>query len=357
VGDLGLRGFKGLLGACSRLLGREPFDALFVTIYPTYTALLGPVLKRKFGIPFALDYQDPWVGAWGVTVGSGPDGRPDVKSRLTRVLGLRLEPRVLRAADAVTAVSPGICEHLMNRYPWLQGTPCAAIPVGGDPADFDRMREQVTTNRYFDPSDGQIHLCHVGTLPPLGFETLRAVLAAVALLRERRPALYRRLRLHFIGGSGQPEDGAPERVRPLAREFGVDKLITEIPRRVEYLEALAIQADATALLMVGSTEPHYAASRLYPALFARRPILAVYHEASSVVATLRRTARPPSARLVVYDDTRRAGARVEAVYEELLALIERPSYEERAVVMESAKEYSSESLAGRLVAVLDKLGR
>ena len=87
LGDLGLRSFTGLRRACRSLLARERFDALFITIYPTYPALLGPMLKRRFAIPFVLDYQDPWVGAWGRTVGGGADGRPDWKSRASRQIG------------------------------------------------------------------------------------------------------------------------------------------------------------------------------------------------------------------------------------------------------------------------------
>src|SRR5688572_16791902 len=48
VGDLGLRAFTGLRRACRALLAEETFDALFITIYPAYPALLGPALKRRF---------------------------------------------------------------------------------------------------------------------------------------------------------------------------------------------------------------------------------------------------------------------------------------------------------------------
>ena len=44
LGDLGLRAFTGLRHACRTLLSAERFDALFVTIYPVYPALLGPAL-------------------------------------------------------------------------------------------------------------------------------------------------------------------------------------------------------------------------------------------------------------------------------------------------------------------------
>ena len=354
VGDLGIRAFTGLRDACAGLLEREPFDVVFITIFPTYPALLGPVFKRRFGVPFVLDYADPWVGAWGETVGSGPDGRPDVKSRLTRALARRLEPKVVRAAGALTAVSAATYEQVRTRHPELARLPCLAIPYGGEPADFARLRQRPRSNRYFTPADGNAHISYVGTLLPLGFETLRAVLRAVRRLAERRPGLYRRLRLRFFGTSNQTAPDAPARVLPVARELGVEGCVTEIAPRIDYLDALTVQIDATGILMMGSSEPHYTASKLYPGLLAERPILAVYHEASSVVEILRRAARPPAARLVTYDDTRRAESRAEAIYEELRALIENPIYDRRAVDPVVMSEYSAETLAGKLAAVLEQ---
>src|SRR6185295_2463841 len=203
LGDLGLRALAGLRHAAKELLSCERFDALFITVYPTYPAVLGPRLKRRFGIPFILDYQDPWVGAWGKTVGGGANGAPDLKSRLTRALATRLEPRVTRAADALTAVSQQTLEDILVRNPALRGTPCEEIPLGGEAADFQYLRGHPRQNPYFDRADGSVHLGYVGTLLPLGMETLTAVLKAVRLLRVRRPALYARLRVHFVGTSNQ----------------------------------------------------------------------------------------------------------------------------------------------------------
>ena len=92
VGDVGLRAMRGLWTTACALMTHERFDALFITIYPTYPALLGPLLKRRFGVPFVLDVQDPWVGSWGSTVGPGANDAPDVKSRVSRALARRLEP-------------------------------------------------------------------------------------------------------------------------------------------------------------------------------------------------------------------------------------------------------------------------
>jgi Glycosyltransferase Family 4 len=356
VGDLGLRAFAGLGRACAELLRRERFDALFVTIYPTYPALLGPVLKRRFRVPFVLDYQDPWVGAWGRRVGGGPDGGPDIKSRLARALAVRLEPRAVRAADAITAVSSLTCTELRGRYPELADTPCVPIAIGSEPADFDHLRRRPRPNPYFDARDGRIHLCYVGTVLPLGFETLRAVLAAVARLGERRPELYGRLRLHFFGTSNLRAPGARARVLPLARELGVGDRVTEMPARIDYLDALTVQLDASAILILGSSERHYTASKLGPALLAGRPILAVFHDESALVGVLRRVARPPAARLVTYTDRERAGSRVEAIAAAIASVAEDPVYEAGAVDARAMQEVSAEALTGTLAAVLARVG-
>jgi len=131
--------------------------------------------------------------------------------------------------------------------------------------------------------------------------------------------------------------------------------VSEMPPRLDYLDALRVQSQATALLLLGSSERHYTASKLYPALLAERPILAVYHEASTVVEVLRRAAQPPAARLVTYGDVDRAASQVEAVYEALAALVRNPVFDPAAVSLEVIGEYSARSLAGRLATILDRV--
>lgn len=290
IGDLGLRAYGGLLRACRTLLRRETFDVLFITIYPTYPAGIGPMLKRQHRLPFVLDYQDPWVGAWGRDVGGGSGGRPDLKSRVTRAVALRMEPYVVRAADGITAVSAETYEDVLRRVRDAKPRACAAIPIGYDAADLARLRERPRRNTWFDQDDGCVHVCYVGTLLPTGIEVLRAVFAGLARLRDARPELYRRLRLHFLGTSNQRDESAPARVQPIADEMGVAAAVREVPPRLDYLDALNVQLQAHAILLIGSMEPHYTASKVFPALLSGRPILAVYHARSSVVDIL--TGRP-----------------------------------------------------------------
>ena len=324
VGDLGLRAFAGLRRACRSLLSRDAFDALFITVYPVYPALLGPQLKAEFGIPFVLDYQDPWVGEWGKSVGGGADGSPDWKSRMSRRLGQWLEPRAVQAADALVAVSQGTIDGIVDRIPSASQVPHDVIPVGFEPQDFECLRAHPRASGVFDAGDGLVHLCYVGTLLPTGVDTLRLLLTGLARLREMNPVAAR-LRLHFFGTSNQ---SSADRLRamPVAAECGVADLVTENPGRLDYFDALGALVQADAILLLGSSETHYTASKLGPALLARRPVLALYNEASSVVSMLAASGREPSVRLVTYGRDVLTEARVTEVAGHLEALARGQGY-------------------------------
>jgi hypothetical protein len=344
VGDLGVRAFRGLWRGASALLAAEQFDAVFITIYPSYPALLGPLLKRHFTFAFVLDYQDPWVGEWGRTAGPLPGGRPDLKSRFSRFVATHLEPYALTAADAVTAVSRATYEQALERTPAARPCGCAELPIGWDHRDLEFAGDGPRTF----PDDGRVHLSYVGTLLPTGFDTLRAVLRAVASLRAGNPAAGR-LRLHFFGTSNQRTDSLP-RVLPVAAEYGLTGIVTEHAPRLDYFEALRVLRDSTAVLLMGGRERHYTPSKVFPALLARRPVFAVMHEASNASDLLRRIGRAPTVRVVTYGDEM-PQARVDAIASELSALLAHPCYETAALDEHVLEPTSANSLAGQLAEV------
>jgi hypothetical protein len=352
LGDLGLRAFTGLRRECRRLLARERFDALFITIYPTYPALLGPALKSEFGVPFVLDYQDPWVGAWGQSVGGATNGSPDLKSRVSRVLGTWLEPRAVAGADALVAVSQGTLDGVTARMPAAARLPQEVVPLGFEASDFVSVMERPAVS-HFDAADGLVHLCYVGTLLPTGISTVRLLLRALDRAR-RDDAAARRLRLHFFGTSNQSASNA-FRVLPIAQECGVEDAVTEVPGRLDYLDALTVLTQASAILLVGSSERHYTASKLYPALLARRPILALFHEASSVVSILRSAGSEPTVRVVTYGDEATLDRRVVDVACHLRALAASSSYDPADVALDRADQFSARSLARRLAGLFDRV--
>lgn len=362
LGDLGLRALTGLRRAANELLSSERFDALFITLYPTYPAVLGPRLKRRFGVPFVLDYQDPWVGAWGRDVGGAANGTPDLKSRVTRAIAEHLEPRVVRQADALTAVSARTYEDVLARVPDARPRACASIPLGFEEHDLEALREAPRSNACFDPHDGLVHVCYVGTVLPTGREVLSATLAAVRQLRDETPAIYQRLRLHFLGSSNQRDSAALPRVLPIARELGVADIVREVPPRLDYLDALNVQMDASALLLLGSAEPHYTPSKVFPALLAGRPIIAVYHEESSALDVLR--APGVNASVIAFGEAAPPRVRIGAIRDALADIVRGAGGCSRAESGRTAgagsqplhdrlRPWSAHALGERLAGVLD----
>ena len=357
IGDLGLRAFEGLWREATQLVAREAIDAVFITIYPTYPGLLGPLLKRRFNVPFALDYQDPWVGEWGRTVGAGNGSAPDAKSRTSRWLAVHLEPIALRAADAVTAVSTATYEQALERHGIARPRASAELPIGWDERDVEFLRRRARRSPLlFARGDGLVHVAYVGTLLPTGLDTLRAVCAGWSRWRGHDPAAAGRLRMHFIGTSNQRSGGAA-RVLPIAQEFDLAGFVTEHPDRLDYFDALQTLDDADAVLIMGSSEPHYTPSKLYPAMASGRPMLAIYHASSTATGLLRRFGRAPAVRLITYDDGSPAGAHVDQIATQLCELVRAPRYDATDVDRRALDDVSAPALAARLAGVLERIAR
>jgi hypothetical protein len=62
--------------------------------------------------------------------------------------------------------------------------------------------------------------------------------------------------------------------------------VREYPERHPYLEVLATLAASDGIVVVGSTEPHYSPSKIFQAVLARRPLLALLHRTSAATELL-----------------------------------------------------------------------
>lgn len=275
LGDLAIRSLYQTSRKIDRLMTESRPRVVFVTGPPFYHMLLASRIKRKFGVPVILDFQDPWVSAYGAR-------RPKwSKEGMTHRLAVALEPHALRSADYITSVSDRQNLEMAARYEWLDRSRMAAIPIGGDPDDFDALRAQPLENPQVRLDRAKINLSYVGTFLPRAEPLVRHLFRALSRLREMEPELAARVHLNFIGTSNQPNNQNSFRVIPIAAEEGVADLVSETPQRVAFLESLSVLANSNGLLLIGSDEPHYTASKIYPALMSGRPYLSLFHKASS----------------------------------------------------------------------------
>ncbi len=272
AGDIGLRGYFHLRAAVAKEMNRIRVDAVLITGSPYYPMLMAGWIKRHWNVPVVLDFQDPWISHVGA------DEPRWSKADISHRLAVALEPRAVRNAAFITSVSKRQNDEMAARYPWLDRTRMADIPIGGDPEDFEALRAGA---KHDQAETHCITFSYVGTALPRSGPLLRVLFRSLACLRTHNPDLAARLHFRFVGTSNQPNDATTFRVRPLAESEGVADLVTEEPTRVPFLDALRILATTDVVLMIGSDEPHYTASKIYPALMSGRPFLSIFHQMSS----------------------------------------------------------------------------
>lgn len=286
LGSVEARCFQPLSRAGSGLLRSRQFDAVYFSTTAFGSFRLGPLWKRRHGVPFFLDYQDPWVNDHYRRHPEIPPPGGRFKYALADRLSRFHEPRVLLHASGYTAVSAAYPAELQERYPFASSIPSLVLPFPGSDLDFENLDFFSTSQLPFNPQDGLIHWVSIGR----GGADLHVALSGLfeAIRRHAPTELRRRLRLHFFGTSYAPAGRGKPSITPLAQRYGLADLVEERTDRLPLSLSLACLKAADGLLVLGSNDPAYTASKLYPYLLARRPLLAIMHRQSSVLEVLRR---------------------------------------------------------------------
>lgn len=314
IGDLGIRSFWFHYRAVARLAREERIDLIYIPIPPNYSALLGPLLKRRLGIPYVIDFIDPWVHP--IT----EDEMKSWKARASHWLAQRLEPIAVGSADGITGVAEGYYAGVLERHPHLRAVPQAGIPYGADPDDHAYVQRTQRPSRVLNELhlSGSLVFAYAGAMLPRAVETLRILFEGCRRLRDHRPELAARLRLLFVGTGNKIGAGSTSVIAQLAAEAGISDLVREVGERQPYLEVLALLGSAQAVMVIGSTERHYTASKIFQAMHSQRPILALFHRESSAAEML---SQVPAVELITFgsdDELRSQGPAIAAAMERLL---------------------------------------
>lgn len=283
VGDIGIRSLGHHASALSAATRKGRVQATVLFGPPWFSFVLGPLMRRRFGTPYIVDYIDPWISDW-----TASHAFPS-KAWFYHRAAAAIEPRVLRSAAHVTAVSDGILAGLRDRYPWLEQTRMSAMPYGAEPDDIDASRRFHVDPPDFRAGGDEVTICFTGAVQPKGRELLGPVLRAIGDIRDSRAPLATRLRLRAYGTSNLTWGHERHAVMSVARELGVEACVSELPERVPYLQAMAVLRACTIVLVMGSVDQYYHASKLYPAILSGRPILALCHADSSIKTVMDET--------------------------------------------------------------------
>jgi hypothetical protein len=343
IGDIGIRSFWWHYQKLCDLASKELIDLVYIPIPPNYSALLGYLIFRRFRIPYAIDYIDPWVHPW-----PGCE-RLFSKAWFAYQLNRKLEPIALRHVSLITGVAPGYYEPVLKRYSWLTSCRFLAIPYGAEEDDFRYLEKYPRPPYLFNPADGGFHIVYAGAMLPRAYSTLEALFRAIIILRQNNPTLAKKLKFHFIGTGSSPRDPKSFTIRPLAENYGLLDIISEYPARIPYLDVLNHLKYASAVLILGSSEPHYAPSKIFQAILSRRPVMALLRAESTAVDMLHQV---NGNSLVTFNSDRPLDCRVEEITE-MITKITQDDYSVRDLNRDIFSNYSAEAMTKRLAEAFD----
>lgn len=272
MGNIAYRAWFQLRAAGERLLREGKFDLVYFSTTQFVATALGAKWRRKFGVPFVVDLQDPWRTDYYDRPGAPPPPG-GWKYRFARWQAHRLEEASWRDAAGFISVSETYFEQLRVRYPWFAGKPSATIPFGASEADFTLARTHPEILPAFERVPGAVHLVSVGAVGPIMRAAIEHLCAGLSALRTSDPDGAARLRFHFIGTSYVSGEGAELSVAPIATAFGVGDLVREQVNRVGYFAAIKTLLAADAIVIPGSDDAGYNPSKIAPCFLAEKPVL------------------------------------------------------------------------------------
>lgn len=231
----------------------DPSIRLVLSSGPPHTVhLIGHKIAKKTGLPLVADFRDPWVNI---------DHYHDIKrSRVTLALDRRLEDKILRHADAVTVVSPGCQDLLIEGHKHIDLNRFHVIYNGFDAEVYPDPAPQPPKDKFI--------ITYIGNVPQSRFTPV--LYQTIDALKKEGKIAEQQFQLRFFGNI-HPD------VQNQLKQFDIDDLL-RMNEFVPHQEAIArICQSHLLLLIINNTRTRHAivTGKLFEYLASRRPILAI----------------------------------------------------------------------------------
>ena len=177
---------------------------------------------------------------------------------------------------------------------------------------------------------------------------------AINIGLKTEPALFNKLRLWFIGTSYAQAGKGDKTMEPIAKRKGLERQVTEITDRIPYFETLYLLSKADILCVPGSSDPTYTASKIYPYIYTNKPMLAVFHENSSVVEVMKLTSK---GKMVTFGDTVNETIKQRLANEcfEYLLQVMNNNINNSSLNYEAFEEYTAKAMAGQQISFFEQV--
>ncbi len=260
-----------LMSRGGRLLRSSRFDLVYFSTASFVFFALGPVWQRRFGVPYIVDFHDPWFRERAANF------RPwRFKPWLSGVVAAGLERSAVVNAAGLVAVSPVYIDALRRRYEsdgpaWLAPERHAVIPFGALESDLASAARPASPARR---NPGELTIHYVGAGGSIMLRSFDLLCRALALLRQQGDPVVDRVRVRLFGTLYNWRAGDAKPLESLARAAGVENLVSEDPRRVSYRRSLELLLESDGALILGVDDDGYMPSKLFSYALSGKPLLA-----------------------------------------------------------------------------------
>lgn len=284
LGSLALRAIVFLQKKVMLLLQAKNYNLIYFSTTEFPVCILGRFWKKRFKIPYVIDVQDAWHSTY---YQNKPKKERPKKYWFSYRLHKYLEPLAMKNCDGLISVSPAYRNTLQQRYPQLKDKPAAIIPFGAFEKDFEIARKNIEKCQpAISLQPEKINLVYVGRGGADIQFSIELLFSAIKEALETDNELFNRFHFYFIGTSYAPKELAKPTIFPIAEKYGIEKQVAEITGRIGFYSTINTLLAADALFLPSSNDPEYSASKIYPYLLAKKPLLAITNPASSAVKIL-----------------------------------------------------------------------
>lgn len=348
LGSIALRSMWFYRRTVNSLLRNKKYDLIYFSTTQFPVCVLGAYWKKRFGIPYVIDMQDPWHSEY---YRDKPKDQRPPKHWFSYRLNKWLEPIAMRSVSGLVSVSKAYIVNLKDRYPIIRDIPAEVITFGAFERDFEIAGKNVCTlNGFSKPKNGEISIRYVGRG---GYDMHTAVKHLFAGFKkglDLQPGVFTKFHFYFTGTSYAAADRGTLTILPIADALGIGKHVSESPERISFYESIAALQSADMLFIPGSDDSRYTASKLFPYILSKKPILAIFHEDSSAVEILKTSS--PGASVFTFPDENETLA--EDIYQCFYQWATVPAAP--LIINEKAfSAYSAPAMAAKQVALFDQV--
>jgi hypothetical protein len=279
LGSIALRSTWHYVKKVNQLLRAESYDLIYFSTTQFSICALGPYWKRKFKVPYVIDMQDPWHSDY---YEDKPKSERPKKYWFSYHLSKYLEPFTMKKVDGLISVSQAYLDVLGERYANAKQVPQRVITFGAFEKDFEvaaTFKNEIKPA--FNKQREQIDLVYVGRGGADMQQATILLFTAFKQLLQNNFEQFKHYKFHFIGTSYAPNGRGIPSITPIATILGIGDYVKEQTDRVPFFEGIQTLKTADGLVILGSDDPAYTASKIYPYILAKKPLLAIFNPVSS----------------------------------------------------------------------------